>query len=80
MKSLHHNKTYILVYCLLDKIIVYCKWIYKVKKGLTSARLVAKGFTQAEGVDYNEIIYPLVKSTTIRVILSLVNTLYWDLK
>ena len=44
--------------------IVDCKWIFKVKEGVSNkdpvrfkARLVAKGFTQVEGVDYNEIFF-----------------------
>ena len=58
MSSLYKNETWELVKRPANRRVVGCKWIFKVKKGLTSlepkrfkARLVAKGYTQKEWVD-----------------------------
>ncbi|KAK3031474.1 hypothetical protein RJ639_035509 [Escallonia herrerae] len=62
----------------LEKI-VSGKWVYNKKEGIPrienaryKARLVANGFTQREGIDYNEIFSPVVKRTSIRVLLTMV--------
>ncbi|KAJ4715305.1 Retrovirus-related Pol polyprotein from transposon TNT 1-94 [Melia azedarach] len=79
MESLHKNQTWELTKRPRDKKIVTCKWVYKKKEGETSvegikykARVVASGFTQREGVDYNEIFSPVVRHTSIRVLLAIV--------
>ena len=43
------------------------------------ARIVAKGFTQTYGIDYNETFAPIAKLNTIRVLLSLAANLDWEL-
>ena len=65
MQSLLKNHTWTLIEKPLNKIVVGCKWVYKVKEGIPEVelkrykvRLVAKGFTQKESIDYTEIAFP----------------------
>ncbi|KAL9250338.1 Retrovirus-related Pol polyprotein from transposon TNT 1-94-like protein [Drosera capensis] len=53
------------------------KWVFTVKeehdgRKRYKARLVVKGFQQKRDIDYNEIFSPVVKMTTIRLVLSIV--------
>ncbi|RVW14253.1 Retrovirus-related Pol polyprotein from transposon TNT 1-94 [Vitis vinifera] len=59
---------------------VDCKWLFKIKDGISEdeppkykSRLVAKGFSQKEGIDYNEVFSPIVKHKSIRVLLAMVS-------
>ena len=57
--------------------IVSCKWVFavKCKDGIVTrfkARLVARGFTQQEGVDYTETYSPVLRYKTLRIILAIV--------
>ena len=66
--------------------IVGCRWVYKVKRKADGsierfkARLVAKGFHQQEGVDFHETFSPVIRHSTIRIILSLAVTNHWQLQ
>lgn len=78
--------TWILVPPPTDRSIVGSKWVYKVKKnhdGSVSkykARLVAQGFSQEYRVDYSDTFSPIVRHTTIRIILAVATMNHWDLK
>ncbi|KAH9781841.1 hypothetical protein KPL71_008631 [Citrus sinensis] len=85
INSLKKNNTWILVDRSSNKKLVGSKWIFKLKAGASEnesprhkARLVAKGFTQREGVDFNEVFSPIVKYSSIRLLLAL--SAYHDLE
>jgi hypothetical protein len=81
MKSLHDNHTFDLVKLPKGKRALTNRWIYKVKQEEHTsqprykARLVVKGFRQRKGIDFDEIFSPVVKMSSIRVVLSLAASL-----
>jgi hypothetical protein len=58
------------------KSVVTSKWIYKIKH---SWRVVARGFSQVEGIDYEETFAPVARYTSIRVIIALATSMGWRL-
>jgi hypothetical protein len=66
--------------------VVGCKWVYKLKThsdgsiARYKAKLVAKGFHQQQGVDFDETLSSVIKPPTIRMVLSLVVSLHWPLR
>jgi hypothetical protein len=76
MNSLKANQTWELVNKPPDKNIVGSRWVYKSKRSRDGnincfkARLVAQGFSQRFGQDYDEVFAPVLRQTTFRMLLS----------
>ena len=86
MTALQKNKTWELVSLPEGKKLVGCRCVFTIKQNpdgsidKRKARLVARGFTQTHGVDYEETFAPVAKINTIRVLLSLAANLDWHLQ
>jgi len=75
--SLEKNKTWLLTPLPPNRKPISSKWIFKIKTKADGnldkykARLVARGFTQIQGIDYTETFSPVVKLNSIKVLLAL---------
>ncbi|CAH9076868.1 unnamed protein product, partial [Cuscuta europaea] len=80
------NKTWDLVPFDSSKNLVGSKWIYKTKYRSDGsierhkARLVAQGFKQQAGVDFSETFSPVVKPTTVHIVLTLAVSFNWPIR
>ncbi|KAL5751677.1 hypothetical protein ACOSQ2_022184 [Xanthoceras sorbifolium] len=84
--ALMKNNTWSLVPFSHSLNVVGNKWVYRVKYNKDDflqkykARLVAKGFHQTPEVDFFETFSPVVKASTIRVVLSLAVSFHWQVQ
>ena len=54
------------------------RWVFDVKTdGRKQARLVAKGFSQVEGLNYDQVFSPIVRFETVRLMLSMAALEKW---
>ena len=85
MRALDANDTWALVDSSPHYKPIRCKWVYKIKYNTDSsinrykAKLVAKGYAQTHGMDYDETLAPIAKMTTFRVVSSVVAARGWHL-
>jgi hypothetical protein len=65
--------------------VVSSKWLFKIKHTTDGsiekykARFVARGFSQKEGIEYEETFVPVARYTSIRIIIDLAAKMKWKL-
>eukprot|EP00253_Pinus_taeda_P035257 PITA_35257 len=68
-----------------NKLVVSSRWLYKVKQAADGsvekhkARFVAHGFSQVEGIDYDETFAPVARYSSIRSMLALLAQMGWKI-
>ncbi|GJY41082.1 ribonuclease H-like domain-containing protein, partial [Tanacetum coccineum] len=81
--ALLRNDTWDIVDLSKERKAIGIKWIFKINYKSSGeinrlkARLVAQGFGQKEGIDYEETFSPVVKMVTIRCLLNIFVSNYW---
>jgi histone deacetylase 1/2 len=84
--ALVKNKTWHLVPPRKGINVIDCKWVWKIKYKADGSldkykgRLVAKGFKQRYGIDYEDTFSPVIKMSTIRIILSIAVSKGWSMR
>ncbi|KAL9416924.1 hypothetical protein AB3S75_039999 [Citrus x aurantiifolia] len=85
-RALISNNTWDLVPPSPNQNLVGSKWVFRVKRkpdgsiDQFKARLVAKGFHQCPGIDFHETFSPVIKPTTVRLVICLALACGWSLQ
>ncbi|GKV18635.1 hypothetical protein SLEP1_g28985 [Rubroshorea leprosula] len=85
LQALDKTHTWDLVNLPANKSLVCCKWVYKIKTRSDGsverykAHLVAKGFTQEHGIDYEETFAPVAHPTSVRSLIVIITAKRWKL-
>ena len=60
---------------------IKCRWTYVLKaNGRYKARIVAKGYTQVQGIDYEETFSPVARYKSIQYLLAHAALLDWEIE
>ena len=85
LDALHKIGTWDLVDLPSEKTSIGCKWVYKIKTRSDGtvdrykARLIARGFTQEYGIDYEETFAPMARLSSIMTLIVVSATRKWPL-
>ena len=66
------NQTFSLVRLPKRRKAITCRWVFTIKKdGRFKARLVARGFSQVKGIDYEETFPPVIRYESLRIMMAI---------
>jgi hypothetical protein len=84
LESIAQNKTWEILDFPKDHRAIGLKWVFQVKKDPAGnvvkykARLLAKGYAQIQGVDYDEVFAPVARMEIVRLLLALAAQGEWE--
>lgn len=84
--SIDKNETWILIEKPHGVKLIGLKWVFKIKRNADGSinkyyksRLVAKGYVQQQGIDYEEAFAPVARIETIRLLIGLASANAWEI-
>lgn len=83
IKSIEENSTWILTELPAGKCPIDLKWVFKLNKNETGAviwheaRLMAKGYVQCHGINFDEVFAPVAQMESMRLLLAVAAHLEW---
>lgn len=84
MKSIEENNTWSLTYLPAGHRAIGLKWVYKLKRDEQGAvvrhkaRLIAKGYVQRQGVDFDEVFAPVARLESVHLLLAVAAHQAWE--